>query len=401
MTIGKTLETQADSIQQEKQHVLGTYQRAPFVLSHGSGMTLVDTEGRTYLDFGSGIAVNALGHADPEIVAAIQDQAAKLSHVSNLYHSAPQAELAARLCELSFADKVFLCNSGAEANEAAIKLARKFAQTRQPGKTGMVAFTGAFHGRTVGSLSLTPRAKYQAGFMPLMPDVHFAPFNDLGAAEKLIGPDTCAVFVEPVQGEGGIHVAEPDFLRGLRGLCDRYGALLVFDEIQCGLGRTGKLWAYEHSGVRPDMMSLAKALGGGLPMGALLVTDGVAQAIEPGDHGSTFGGGPIAARAAQVVLARVSDPALLAHVAEMGELLKERLAELPGGHIQEIRGLGLMIGVELDREVKPLIEAGYPQGVIMLNAGPNVLRLVPPLIVTEAEIGVLMDALTHILAAWM
>ncbi|HEC23629.1 MAG TPA: aspartate aminotransferase family protein [Chloroflexi bacterium] len=384
--------------EKEASFVLHTYNRAPFVLVRGQGMTLTDSEGKTYLDFTSGIAVNALGHADPEIVAAVQEQVAQLSHVCNLYHTAPHAELAGMLCELSFADKVYFCNSGGEAVEAAIKFARKYARVvHGPGKTGIVAFSGGFHGRTAGALAITAREKYQAPFRPLMPGASFAPFNDLEAAGKLIGPETCAVFVEPVQGEGGVHIAHPEFLRGLRRLCDRYGALLVFDEIQCGLGRTGRLWAYEHAGVEPDMMTLAKALGGGLPIGATLLTDRVAEVIEPGDHGSTFAGGPVVCRAAQVVLRRVSDPALLEHVSAMGDLLVKRLGELNSPRIREIRGLGLMIGIEMDGEVMPLLEAGYERGVLLLNAGPNVLRLLPPYIVTEAEIDRLMDILAEII----
>ncbi|MBN1427514.1 MAG: aspartate aminotransferase family protein [Anaerolineae bacterium] len=391
-----TLSEELDIKNKDAEHVLGTYARAPFVLSHGAGMTLYDTEGRGYLDFGAGIAVNALGHADPEIVAAIRTQAETLIHACNLYHTAPQAELAAELCALSFADKVYFCNSGAEANEAAIKFARKVGRGAQPGKTQIVAFNGGFHGRTIGSLALTAREKYQAPFRPLMPDVAFAPFNDIEAAEKLIGPETCAVFVEPIQGEGGINAASPEFLTSLRDRCDRFGALLVFDEIQCGLGRTGKLWAYEHFGIEPDVMTLAKALGGGLPMGAVLMTQRVADVIEVGDHGSTFAGGPIVSQVARVVLRRVSDPDMLAHVNAMGELLIRRLAEISSPRIRAVRGVGLMIGIEMNREVRPFIEAGYQNGVILLNAGPNVLRLLPPLIVGEREIEQLVGILNRI-----
>jgi predicted acetylornithine/succinylornithine family transaminase len=398
MMIG--LSTLEDQIwEQDAQHVLGTYARAPFVLSHGSGMTLTDTEGRDYLDFGAGIAVNTLGHADPEIAAAVQAQMAQLGHVSNLYLTAPQAELALMLCELSFADKVFFCNSGAEANEAAIKFARRYGRTIQPNKTQIVAFTGGFHGRTIGALAITAREQYQAPFQPLMPDVRILPFNDIDAAVNAISPNTCAVFVEPMQGEGGVIPASQEFMQALRDQCDRAGALLVLDEVQCGLGRTGKLWAYEHSGVQPDIMTLAKALGGGLPMGAVLLTDRVAQCIEAGDHGSTFGGGPVVAAAAKVVLRRVSDPGMLAHVTEMGSLLIQRLTELQSTHIKAIRGLGLMIGIELDCEAKPIIEAGYEHGIILLSAGSNVLRLLPPLIVSEADIEQFISIFKTILEA--
>ncbi len=385
-------------VEKEGRYVLGTYKRAPFVLVEAAGMTVTDSTGKRYLDFGAGIAVNALGHADPEIVAVVQQQIAQLNHVSNLYHTAPHVELAEMLCNLSFADKVFFCNSGAEAIEAAIKFARKYARvTHDPGKTGIVAFGGAFHGRTIGALSITPREAYQAPFRPLVNGVTYGNFNNIEAAQAFIGPNTCAVFVEPVQGEGGVHVATAQFLEALRELCDRHDALLVFDEVQCGLGRTGRLWAYEHYGVQPDIMTVAKALGGGLPMGATLVSERVAAVMEAGDHGSTFAGSPVVARAAQVVLRRVSDPAFLEHVRAMGDVLITRLRGLKSSHIKEVRGLGLMAGIELDVEVAPMIAAGYERGVILLNAGPNVLRLLPPLIVEEEHIEVLIGVLEEIL----
>jgi predicted acetylornithine/succinylornithine family transaminase len=381
-----------------EQYVLHTYNRAPFTLVRGDGVYVYDSDGNQYLDFASGISVNALGHANPDIAAAVSEQIGQLSHICNLYYSAPQADLAEMLCKLSFADKVYFANSGTEAVEAAIKFARKYARyIYGPGKTGIVSFTGGFHGRTAGSLALTPREKYQAAFRPLMPDVKYAPFNDIEAMHKQIGPETCAVFIEPVQGEGGIHTASPEFLAALRDTCDHYGALLVFDEIQCGMARTGKLWAHEHFGVQPDMMTLAKALGGGLPIGVTLMTDAVAHVMEPGDHGSTFAGGPVICRAAQVVLEQVSDPAFLAHVAAMGTLLRDRLTELNSPHITEVRGLGLMIGVEMDIDVTPLAAAGYEHGVLMINAGPNVLRLLPPLIIEEPHIDRFIDALQTIL----
>jgi len=380
-------------------YVLNTYARAPFVLERGEGMYLYDDAGKRYLDFGAGISVNALGHADPEVVAAVCEQIAALSHVCNLYHSAPQADLAELLVERSFADKVYFANSGTEAVEAAIKFSRKAAREHYgPGKTGLVAFHGAFHGRTMGALALTAREKYQAAFRPLMPDVTFAPFNDSAAAERLIGPQTCAVFVEPVQGEGGIVPATREFLHNLRALCNRFGAALVFDEIQCGMGRTGSLWAYEQTGVAPDMMTVAKALGGGLPIGATLLTDEIAATLAPGDHGSTFAGGPVLCRAAQVVLRRVSDPALLAHVCAMSDHLLARLRALASPLIQDVRGRGLMVGVQLDRPVAGLIARGQERGVLLLNAGPNVLRLLPPLIVEPRHIDELVETLDELLA---
>jgi predicted acetylornithine/succinylornithine family transaminase len=328
----------------------------------------------------------------------VAEQVGQLSHICNLYYSEPQADLAELLCNLSFADKVFFTNSGGEAIEAAIKFARKYAKaTYGPGKTEIVAFTNAFHGRTAGALALTPREKYQAPFRPLMPDVRIAPFNDIAAAEKVIGPETCAVFVEPVQGEGGITPVTLEFVTALRDLCDRFHALLVFDEIQCGMGRTGKLWAYEHFGVQPDIMTVAKALGGGLPIGAALLTEEVASAMQPGEHGSTFAGGPVVCRAAQVVLQRVSDPAFLSHVTATGTYLMERLDELHSPHIQEVRGKGLMVGIEMDIEVAPLIAKGFEQGVLMLNAGTNILRLLPPLIAEEVHVDHFVTVLERIL----
>ncbi len=385
-------------IQKDANYILGTYPRPPFVLSQGTGLTLVDTDGNNYLDFGSGIAVNALGHSDPEITSVVQEQINQLSHVSNLYYSAPQVQLAEQLCNSSFADKVFFSNSGAESVEAALKFARKNARVKHgPGKTGTVAFQGGFHGRTYGSLSVTSREDYQAPFRPLVPDIAFGPYNNIEAAQKLIGPNTCAVIVEPVQGEGGVHVASIEFMKALREQCDKFGALLIVDEIQSGMGRTGKLWAYQHFGIEPDIMTLAKALGGGLPIGATLLTDAVAQTIDAGDHGSTFGGGPVVSRVALVVLKRVSDPSMLNHVATISDYLLEKLTALNSSHIKQIRGLGLMIGVELDIEAKPLLSEGYKQGILLLNAGSNVLRLLPPLIITEEEVDKFIQIMQMIL----
>jgi predicted acetylornithine/succinylornithine family transaminase len=374
-------------IRKEANYILGTYPRPPFVLVQGHGLSVFDAAGVEYLDFGSGIAVNTLGHSNADIAEAVQGQINQLSHISNLYYSTPQVELAEQLCHLSFADKVFFSNSGAEAVEAALKLARKHARLQHgPGKTQFVAFRGGFHGRTFGSLSVTSREIYQAPFRPLIPQVSFAAYNDIVAAQKLINPDTCAVIVEPIQGEGGMHVASLEFMEALRQQCDQFGALLIVDEVQTGMGRTGKLWAYQHFGIEPDIMTLAKSLGGGLPIGATLLTDTVAQSIDFGDHGSTFGGGPVVSRVAQVVLGRVSDPAMLDHVMSMSDYLLKKLTSLKTPRIKQIRGLGLMIGIELDNEVKPILSEGYKQGILLLSAGPNVLRLLPPLIISREEV---------------
>lgn len=383
----------------EQKYVVQSYVRPPFVLTRGEGVTVYDSDGNGYLDFVSGIAVNALGYGDPELSAAIKSAVdTGMIHISNLYHTAPHAELAAMLCEKSFADRVFFCNSGAEANEGAIKFARKVAYEKElADKTEIVTFTGAFHGRTMGALAVTPREHYQKPFEPLMPGAVLAEFNNLDSAREAIGPKTAAVFVEPIQGEGGINPATPEFLQGLRALCDENDAVLIFDEVQCGVGRSGTLWAYEASGVTPDIMTLAKPLAGGLPIGAILVTEAVGSAIKPGDHGSTFAGGLVVTSAAKVVLARVSQPDFLSHVREVGDYLMERLAEINSPLIKEVRGRGLIAGIELTIPAGPLVGEGYKQGLMMINAGPNVMRFVPPLIIEKSHIDTLIEKLTVIL----
>lgn len=373
----------------DEQYVVHTYARAPFVLERGEGVRLYDSEGKAYLDLVSGIAVNALGHGHPAVQQALAEQAAKLMHVSNLYHTEPQARLAQMLVESCFADKVYFCNSGAESVEAAIKFARKWARTNGgPDKTDFVTFSGGFHGRTMGALALTPRDHYQDPFRPLMPGAKVAVYNDLASAEALIDDKTCAVIVEPLQGEGGVYPAEPDFLQGLRALCDRYGALLIFDEVQCGLGRTGVLWAHQFYGVTPDLMTVAKPIGGGLPMGVTLMTRAVADCLAPGDHGSTFAANPVVCAVAQAVVKTISEPNFLEHVRWAGSYLSEGIADLQGKYacIQEIRGRGLIWGIATDIPVAPLVQAGYDLGMLTLNAGPQVLRLLPPLVVQQVDL---------------
>ena len=385
-------------IQGEAENVLQTYSRPPFLLVHGDGVTLYDSEGNAYLDFVAGIAVNSLGYGDPELTETIQHAAASIIHVSNLYHTAPHVELAQLLTEKSFADKVYFCNSGAEANEAAIKFSRKVAQANgDTARTEFVAFTGGFHGRTMGALALTAREKYQDPFRPLMPGVTLATYNDLESAAGAITDKTAAVFVEPVQGEGGVNPATAEFLQGLRKLCDERGALLVFDQVQCGLGRTGDLFSHQFSGIEPDIVTLAKSLGGGLPIGAALVNEKVAAVMKPGDHGSTFAGGLVVTKAAQVVVNRISQPEFLAHVTETGEYLRDQLRKIESSHIVEVRGRGLMCAMELDVEVKPIIEAGYKEGLFIVNAGANVLRFVPPLVIEKSHIDTMIARLTTIL----
>jgi len=386
-------------IEQEHEYIVQTYKRAPFVLVHGEGVHVFDSEGRVYTDWVAGIAVNALGYQDAELTDAIQSAAKGLIHVSNLYHTAPQIELAKLLVEKSFADRVFFTNSGTEANEGAVKFARKVAYEKgMADKSEIICFTGAFHGRTIGSLALTPREKYQKPFLPLMPGAVVAEFNNLDSAKAVIGAKTAAVIVEPVQGEGGIYSATPEFLRGLRDLCDQYEAMLIFDEVQCGMGRTGTLWSHEASGVTPDIMTIAKPLAGGLPIGAILMTETVAGAMHPGEHGTTFAGGPLVTSAAKVVLSRVSQPEFLAQVNEVGDYLIERLSEINSPLIKEVRGRGLMVAVELTVDTGAVIEAGYQHGLILVNAGPNVIRLVPPLVIEKQHVDELVEKLTVILS---
>lgn len=391
--------TAAQIMAGEKQHILQTYKRAPVVLSHGEGVCVWDADGREYLDFAAGIAVNALGHADAGMAEVLAAQARKLTHTSNLYYTAPQVQLAEKLTANSFADKVFFTNSGTEANEGAIKFARKFAKMMHPDqiKTQIVCFDHAFHGRTMGSLALTPKEAYQASFRPLMPDVVVAPFNDVEALATKITAQTCAVFIEPVQGEGGIYPATPAFLAALRQRCDEVGALLVFDEVQCGLGRTGDLWAHTMSGITPDIMTLAKPLAGGLPIGAIMVTDRVAAVMAYGDHGSTFAGGPLICAVAGYVFERINDATFLGQVREVGGYLMERMQELNSPRIKDVRGRGLMVGVEFDTEVEPIVKKGVEHGLLLVGAGANVLRFVPPLIVEKPHIDTLAERLTAIL----
>ena len=372
----------------EKQYVVHTYNRPPFVLDRGEGMWVYDTEGKAYLDFLGGIAVNALGHCHPAVVEAICDQAGKLLHVSNLYHTGPQALLAQDLVESSSADKVYFCNSGAEAIEACIKFARKWGKANG-NKTHFVAFEHSFHGRTMGALALTDKERYQAPFEPLMPGVSFAPFGDLEATARLIAEvQPCGVFVEAVQGEGGIHIANDLFLQGLRAACDEYGALLICDEIQCGMGRTGTMWAYEPSGIRPDLIAVAKSLGGGLPIGAALATEKVASVMEPGDHASTFAANPLICAAARAVVNTVQAPEFLADIRAKGHYMGEALSDLMERHacVTEVRGRGLMWGIDTTLQTADVLSAGYEAGILLGSSGEHVVRLLPPYIVEEADI---------------
>lgn len=397
-----TLPATDPTIHDEQNYLLQTYPRPDFVIERGEGVYLYDTAGQRYLDFVSGIAVNALGYNDPEIVQAIADQAARLIHVSNLYHTAPAVTLARMLVESSPAfDRVFFANSGAEAIEGALKFARKFAREHYgEGKTTFVAFDGSFHGRTMGAVAITSREKYRTPFMPVMPDVRFADFNDPASLEAAMGDDVCAVIVEPVQGEGGLRVATPEFLTRVRELCDRHKALLITDEIQCGMGRTGTLWAHEQYQLRPDLMVIAKPLAGGLPTGAVLLNQCVADAIHVGDHGTTFGGGPLVTAVAGVVFRRISDPAFLARVQQVSNYLDEALHDLAADRadqVCELRGRGLMRGLQINGSAAAVRAAGHQAGLLLATAGEDVVRLLPPLIIEPQHVDEAVATLRRIL----
>jgi acetylornithine aminotransferase len=377
-------------ISETRRFVMNTYPRLPVLLTRGEGCRVFDEKGRAYIDFVGGIAVNNLGHCHPEVVAAIREQAGRLIHVSNLYHVDRQLELARLLVERSFPGKVFFCNSGSEANEAAIKLARKFARTGgQPDRYEIVTTLGAFHGRTMATISASGQPKLHAGFEPLLPGFTWVPYDDVGAVEKAINEKTVAVLVEPVQGEGGVRVPRADYLAGLRKLCDERGALLILDEVQTGFGRTGKLFAYEHAGVTPDVITLAKGLANGVSIGAMLATNRVAAAFTPGAHGSTQGGNPLACAAALATLETLlEDGYLLENCRRMGERLMNGLRAIAPRHasIVEVRGLGLLVGLALSVPARPVALACVERGLLVIPTAETVIRLVPPLIVTQDEV---------------
>ncbi len=373
-----------DYIEDGKNVLMGTYGRFPIVLERGEGPWVWDTEGKRYLDFTCGISVNNLGQCHPAIVQAVQKQAAKMFHCSNLYWSIPQVALAEKLVSYSGLGKVFFCNSGAEANEGAIKLARKyFYDQGQTDKNEIITMVKSFHGRTLATLTATGQDKVKTGFAPLMPGFHYVPYNDFEGLAAAVNDRTCAVMMEPIQGEGGVYPADAGYLKKVRSLCEEKGLLLIFDEIQCGMGRTGTMFAYENYGVRPDIVTLAKALGGGLPMGAFIATDEVSASFGPGSHGSTFGGNPVAAAAGNAYLETVAEEHLLDNVKTVSAYLKDQLAAIDDSRIKEIRGMGLLLGMEMTVEVAPMVNSCLKQGLLLLNAGPNVIRFLPPLNITE------------------
>jgi acetylornithine/N-succinyldiaminopimelate aminotransferase len=377
--------------------LLQTYARADVSFEKGEGAWLFGRDGERYLDFGAGIAVNALGHAHPHLVKALTEQAAKLWHTSNLYRIPEGERLAQRLVENTFADVVFFSNSGAEANEAAIKMARRHHSAKgQPERFRIITFEGAFHGRTLATIAAGGQAKYLEGFGPKVEGFDQVPFDDLKALKAAIGPETAALLIEPIQGEGGIRPVPNAFMRELRDLCDSHGLLLIFDEIQTGVGRTGKLFAYEWMGVTPDIMTVAKGIGGGFPMGACLATADAAKGMTVGSHGTTFGGNPLAMAVGNAVLDVILEPGFLQNVERMGLLLKQRLAELKDRHpgvIAEVRGQGLIMGIRTQVPNTEFIAAARAQKLIVIAAGDNVVRLLPPLIVTDSDVSEAMNRL--------
>jgi len=371
-------------------HLYDTFPRAPLAFARGEGVWLETTDGRRMLDFMGGVAVNALGHAHPVLLKALADQAGKVWHVSNLFRIPEQEALADKLCAETFADKVFFGNSGAEAIECAIKTVRRYHFANgHPERTRIVTFAGAFHGRTLATLAATGNPKYAEGMGPLPDGFDQVPLGDLKAVEKAIGPETAAIMIEPIQGEGGIRLVAPQFLRELRALCDKHGLLLVFDEVQSGVGRTGKLFAYQWSGVTPDVMTAAKGIGGGFPLGACLATAEAAKGMTVGTHGSTFGGNPLAMAVGKALIDVVSDPDFLENVRQRGLYLKQRLASVVDSHasvVAEVRGEGLLTGIRCIVPAADVVAAARDNGLLLVAAGDNVARLLPALIVTDAEI---------------
>jgi len=392
----------AQWIEKSDKYIMRTYGRYPIVPVRGEGSILWDADGKRYLDFLAGVAVNSLGHCHPAVVKAIQEQAATLIHCSNYYQIPNQIELAELLCTHSFADKAFFCNSGAEANEAAIKLARKYSRDTygNPERYGIITATDSFHGRTMATVSATGQAKVQKFFDPLLHGFQHVPFNDAAALASAVTPTTCAVMLEPIQGEGGINVPDPGYFQAVREICDRHNLLLIFDEVQVGMGRTGKLFAYEHFGITPDIMTLAKALAGGAPIGTMLARDEVAAAFTPGTHGSTFGGNPLVTAAGIAAVRTILEDGLLNRAEEMGEYL---LGELEGlkkrfSVVTDVRGIGLMIGMGLTVPGADIVAKGHERGLLLNVTHDSVLRFVPPLVVTKQEVDEMIGILAGILA---
>lgn len=388
-----------DMMEKADKAMAGTYKRFPIILTQGEGCTLFDAEGNAYTDFVAGIAVCNLGHAHPGVAEAVANQARRLVHVSNLYYTMPQTALAEWLVAHSFADRVFFCNSGAEANEAAIKLARKYAKDRGfPKRFRIITMQGSFHGRTMATLSASGQEKIHKGFEPLVDGFDIVPFNDVGAVHNAITGETCAVMLEPIQGEGGVQVPDPAYLKDLRVLCDQQGLLLILDEVQTGMGRTGKLFAHEHAGMTPDIMTLAKALANGLPMGVMLAREEVAASLTPGSHASTFGGTPLVAAAALTVVKALMEEGILQNCERVGAYFKDRLLELQAKYsfIREVRGKGLLLGLDLACDGVPIVKACMERGFLVNCTQEHILRFIPPLIIQEGQIDALINCLDGI-----
>jgi acetylornithine aminotransferase len=382
-----------------EQYLMDTYTRQPISIVRGRGAKVYDLEGREYVDFVGGIAVNLLGHGHPDLVLAIQKQAAQLIHTSNLYYTEPQVKLAQMLVDHSFADQVFFCNSGAEANEAAIKLARRYSYEKYgAGRFEIITMKQSFHGRTMATLTATGQDKVQKGYEPLVPGFSYVTFNHLSDLEQAVTDKTAAIMLEPIQGEGGVHVASRDYLAAVRDLCTQRDILLIFDEVQTGMGRTGTLFAYEQLGVHPDIMTLAKGLGGGVPIGACLATIPVAKAFGPGSHASTFGGNPLACAAALAVLRVLLEGPVLDQARRMGEYLSKGLSECKDRHhiVRDVRGLGLLQAMEIEMDAKTVVGSCLKRGFLVNAAGEHVLRFIPPLIISQPEIDRLLEVLSQI-----
>jgi len=392
--------TNAEIVNLTHDHLVNVYGCTPIAFSRGQGSYLYDADGQRYLDLFCGLAVTSLGHAHPGVIRAIKEQADKLTHVSNVFHTEPTARLAQRLGE-RFGGKVFFGNSGAEANEAAIKLARRWGHEHAGGRFEVISTLGSFHGRTLATLTATGQEKYHNGFFPLMPGFKLVPFNDLAAAERAIGGDSVAVMVEPIQGEGGVVVPATDYLRRLRDVCDRHNLLLIVDEIQVGIGRTGKFFAYQHAGIRPDIVTLAKALGGGIPIGAMLAKPEVAASFTPGSHGTTFGGNPVACAAALAVLDALEKENVIANAASMGQYLIDQLSAIAKSSekISDVRGVGMIIGIVVKGEAKPIVDACLAEKLIVNGTAGNIVRLLPPLNLSRADADAALAILRRVLTS--
>ncbi|HBI24560.1 MAG TPA: aspartate aminotransferase family protein [Nitrospiraceae bacterium] len=392
--------SELEIFEESKKYIMNTYKRLPLFIVKGRGNRIYDSEGREYLDFINGLAVNNLGHCNPRITVAFQKQAQRLVHTSNLFYTEPQVRLARLLVENSFADKVFFCNSGAEANEAAIKLIRKYFKEKGEGRYEIITAYNSFHGRTMATITATGQERFHKGYEPLLPGFTYVPYNDITSMEKAITDKTAAVMVEPIQGEGGVNIPDKNYLNQLRRICDSNGILLVLDEVQTGIGRTGKLFAYQHSDIKPDIMTLAKGLGNGLPIGAMLAVDEVAQAFTPGSHASTFGGTPLVCSAAIEVLKTLTeDEIILDNCVRMGKYIMEELRELREKYphiIKDVRGKGLMIGMELNIKGEDVVQECIKKGIVINCTMERVLRFLPSLDIDRLDIDTLINTLSEV-----